>query len=268
MAIYCFSIFMLVSFFAIFWDIRCILEFAAADRDGRDPSYPRNASELRVPDGDKKCDGLYKAWAMNAQNFMTCIGMNANFSCTTVFAISDTNPLRGWGTIYDTRKRGYWATWGDTILEGMPAHHRCKPSSRRLIIKHDPISRRKDIYELDAGRYPDARNATTSFMLHKLETEETIAVRAKRSSSDTCSPSSSCKAYITSVYERKLNDFSFFAEFTEIPGVKIAEEELEKDNDDLENLAADFTAANIAIFFLPLVLSIPPISVMDSASDK
>lgn len=52
-----------------------------------------------------------------------------------------------------------------------------------------------------------------------------------------------------------------------MPGVQKIIPKLEEGINDLQNLAPDFSDANIANFFLPLALSIPPISLIETVSD-
>lgn len=63
------------------------------------------------------------------------------------------------------------------------------------------------------------------------------------------------------LYSEKPYKVSMFANFTGIPGAHLASM-IERDRDEVEDIASDFSSANIALFCLPLVLSVPPISLI------
>jgi len=153
-------------------------------------------------------------------------------------------------------------------IEKISPFHNCSFRTKQFIINSGSISRNEDIYEIFLENTRFDENSTIIFsLINRTDWDILMPVKAKSNTGDSCSPGYSCDAYEKLIYSRKSYKFSLFANFTEIPGRLKLTSLVEKDGEEVENIASDFSYFNIAICFVPMLLSIPPISCLDNMPD-
>ena len=134
------------------------------------------------------------------------------------------------------------------------------------------------------------RTEGTVFSLRGEQSNSLEYIRVPRSSKDDCASNNCTKfsqlwlpasTFNTSVsvtlnehekdvrFSRFVPSFSMFARFTfdEIPGVDRILEQLRQGVEEIEDVRDDLSTSNLAILFLPLVMAIPPLSLLEPVSD-
>ena len=106
------------------------------------------------------------------------------------------------------------------------------------------------------------------FSLVNAKTRQVENVTMKSKTNDTCANTTSCKQWKTFLFSKRRSKYSMFADFelAQVPGVQRALQVLKQKQETVESVEEDVTISNLAILCLPLIMSIPPISLLESVS--
>ncbi len=253
---------------------------------GRPHQLPRDT--LQVERGTKFYRGLlYRKWRTHAVRFARAIGINDTFRCVE-HMVDDAPPSITQNTAvweYLWRPDRHLSAFGKSVLNFERKEDTEEVKPRNLFNVECTVYTVQGLYEYDIEKQENRtaknvrwimripipiwsarRGALVVMVNNETRNFENIALKSR--TNDTCVKTSSCEQWTTLLFGRMRNTHSMFSNLKheEIPGVSRAIHQLQEKQEAVQSVEEDVSWSNLAILFLPLLMSIPPISLLESVS--
>lgn len=245
------------------------------------PQLPRSTILLPKEKPKRCAQNMFRSWRRLALRFMRGIGRNDTFPCAQhiVEEVPEqfTKQLRDWDVLW--RPNQYLSKYGKLLINGTEGNN------VRVIRRNNPVESKcrvhvaRAIYRVQTNGTVNRTMFDTKwiiripkqgslFVLVDNKTREIEKFYIRKKDRRKCMKNLTCPSSKTLRFTRVQNKLSMFLRLrlNQMPGVTKTLNLLKEKQDRLESVEEDVSISNLAILCLPLLMSIPPISLLETVS--